>query len=126
MERREYPGPMSVTRILIANDLRSYREALSIALRELRPEVEVLESRMVYLDHEVRRLLPNVVICSEVTDLVRDRILHWIELYPNFEPQVTISSGGKQKVVDDIPLSEIVSVVDEASKLVRSVYGEPP
>ncbi len=83
-----------------------------MALRVLRPEVEVFESRMVHLDHEVRRLLPNVVICSEVTDLVKDRILHWIELYPNYEPRVTISSGGRQRVVEDISLSEIVSLVD--------------
>lgn len=113
-------GSMSVVRILVANDLLSYREALTIALRELRPEVEVFESRMVFLDHEVRRLLPNVVICSEVTDLLRDRILHWIELYPNGESRVTISSFGKQKTVEDIPLSEIVSLVDETDKLVRS------
>ena len=113
-------APMSIIRTLIANDLLSYREALSMTLRELRPEVEVFESRMVFLDHEVRRLLPNVVICSEVTDLVRDHILHWIELYPNCESRVTISNFGKRRVVDDIRLSDIVSLVDEADKLVRS------
>lgn len=110
---------MNVTRTLIATDLLSYREALSIALRELRPEVEILESRMVYLDHEVRRLLPNVVICSEATALVKDRILHWIELYPACQSRVTINSFGRQRVVEDIQLTEIVSLMDEAGKLVR-------
>lgn len=118
--RGKYPRSMSVIRTLIANDLRSYREALSIALRELRPEVEVFESEMLYLDHEVRRLLPNVVICSNVTNLVKDRILHWIELYPDCESKVTISSFGKQRVLEDIPLSDILSLVDEAGKLIRS------
>ena len=61
-----------------------------------------------------------MVICSEVTDLVRERILHWIELYPNCEPRVTISSFGKQRIVGDIQLTDIVSLVDEAGKLVRS------
>ena len=46
-----------------------------------------------------------------VTNLVRNRILHWIELYPDCEPRVTVSSFGQQKTVDDIQLTDIVSLV---------------
>ena len=111
---------MSTIRTLIATELLSYREALSMTLIELRPEVEVFESEMEVLNREVRRLLPNVVICSNVTSLVKDCILHWVELYPDCQPTVTISSFGKQRIVDDVQLSDIVSLVDEAGKLVRS------
>lgn len=47
-------------------------------------------------------------------------IRHWLELYPYCEPKVTISSLGKQRTVDDIQLTDMVSLVDEAGKLVRS------
>jgi hypothetical protein len=46
---------MGARRILVANELTSYRQTLAIVLRELRPHVEVFETSSEYLDGEITR-----------------------------------------------------------------------
>ena len=41
---------MGARRILVANELASYRQTLAIVLRELRPHVEVFETTSEYLE----------------------------------------------------------------------------
>ncbi len=63
---------MGTRRILVANELTSYRQTIAIVFRELHPNVEVLEVDPGTLDWEVARLGPDLVICSRVTAVVRE------------------------------------------------------
>ena len=65
---------MVARRILVANELTSYRQTIAIVFRELHPNVEVLEVDCETLDWEVARLGPDLVICSRVTAVVRERL----------------------------------------------------
>jgi hypothetical protein len=67
---------MGVRRILVANELTSYRQA--IAIRELHPGVEVFGAAPEVLDGEVARLGPDLVICSRVTRTVERRTTNWV------------------------------------------------
>ena len=71
-------------RTLIANEPRVYREVISDALMRLRPLiVEVfccVEADD--LDGDVARLGPHLVICSRLTESVRERCPCWVMLYP--------------------------------------------
>ena len=58
---------MDARRILVANELTSYRQTIAFVFRELHPGVEVLEADPETLDGEVARLVPDLVICSRVT-----------------------------------------------------------
>ena len=69
---------MGVRRILVANELTSYRQAIAIAIRELRPGAEVFEAAPEVLDGEVARLGPDLVICSRVTRTVERRTTNWV------------------------------------------------
>jgi hypothetical protein len=67
---------MEKMRALIANEPRVYREVISDVLMRLRPLIEVfccVEADD--LDREVARLGPHLVICSRLTDSVRERCL---------------------------------------------------
>jgi hypothetical protein len=64
---------MVASRILVANELTSYRQAIAIVFRELHPNVEMLELDPETLDWKVTRLGPDLVICSRVTAVVRER-----------------------------------------------------
>jgi predicted glycosyltransferase len=53
-------------RALIANGPAMYREVISAALRELRPDIEIFTAEPEDLETEFLRLLPRLVICSRL------------------------------------------------------------
>jgi len=79
-----------VTRVLVANEPRSYRQAIAAALQVVRPDVEVLVVEPELLDDEVAHAESDVVVCSEATQIVRARATVWVDLYPG---------GGRLSVV---------------------------
>jgi predicted nuclease with RNAse H fold len=101
---------MGVRRILVANELTSYRQTIAIVLRELHLNVEVLEVHPETLDREVARLGPDLVICSRVTAVVRERAANWIELYPECSSFSTFCIGGERRAMEDVQLSDLLSV----------------
>lgn len=108
---------MHTTRIILAIGLTSYREALAQVLQELRPNIEVFEAEEMDLDREVRRLLPDMVVCSKLTKLVEDRIPVWIELYPGCESKSVVCIRETRMEIEDIQLPDVLSTVDQASPL---------
>ncbi len=101
---------MGTRRILVANELTSYRQTIVIVFRELHPNVEVLEVDPETLDGEVERLDPDLVICSRVTAGVRERAANWIELYPECRPFSTFCIGGERRAMEEVQLSDLLSV----------------
>ena len=101
---------MDTRRILVANELTSYRQTIAIVFRELHPDVEVLEADPEILGGEVVRLGPDLVICSRVTAVVRETAANWIELYPECKPFSTICIGGEHTVMEEVDLSDLLSV----------------
>ncbi len=104
---------------MVACDLQSYRQALAAAFRELRPEVEVYEAEKEDLDREVERLNPDLVVCSRLTARVEARATSWVELYPNHGARSVVSVQGKRSIVEEIQLSDLLSIVDRTG-------GTPP
>lgn len=101
---------MGARRILVANELASYRQTLAIVLRELRPHVEVFETASEHMDGEITRLLPDLVICSRATYTVRQRVANWVELYPECKPYSTIYVGGQHRAKRDVQLSDLLAL----------------
>jgi hypothetical protein len=101
---------MDAKRILVANELTSYRQTIAIVIRDLHPNVEVFEVEPETLDREVARLRPDLVICSRVTSLVRDMVQNWVELYPDCEPFSTLCIGGERRALDDVQLSDLLKL----------------
>ena len=112
MLARGYHVPMRVKRILMANELASYRESIALAIRELRPDVEVIEADSSSLNQEELRLSPDLVVCSRATSVVRDHAPNWVELYPDYEAFSTVYINGEISTMDDVQLSDLLSVVD--------------
>ena len=103
---------MRVKRILMANELESYRQSIALVLRELRPDVEVIEADSGTLNQQVLRVSPGLVVCSRVTSLIKDRVPNWVELYPDCESLSTLCIGGESSTVDEVQLSDLISLVD--------------
>jgi hypothetical protein len=111
-----YHRRMNVTRVLVACELQSYRQSFAAIFRELRPDVEVFEVEAEDLDREVERLGPDLVVCSRLTARVEDRAPSWVELYPNFEAHSVVSVLGERSTVEEIQLSDLLSIIDRTER----------
>lgn len=58
-------------RTFLANEPRAYREVIAAALRELRPRIEVFITEPEDLDAAVLQRTPHLVVCSQLTEIVR-------------------------------------------------------
>ncbi len=83
-------------RVLVANDPGAYRDAISRALRIMRPEVEVLNVPPAQLDCEYARLQPALTVCSRLTSVVESGLSDWIEIYPDGVSVANFSAGGER------------------------------
>lgn len=103
-------------RVLVANDLRSYREAIGHVLRAVcGPPVEVFEVEPEGLDAGVLGLRPHLVVCSLATPCVRAGVPAWVELYPGHGSLSNVGfPGGEVEAVEGMDLGGILSVVEGA------------
>ena len=110
---------MHDARVLVACELKSYRQAIAAALRTLRPNVKVFETEEENLDGEVGRLAPEMVVCSQLTAVIEDRVPVWVELYPGYGAESVIGVGGERSTIGEIQLSDLLAVIDRAERLAQ-------
>jgi hypothetical protein len=111
-------GPRK-TLVLLANEPRAYRESIAQVFRQLRPNVEVMIAEPGELDDRVLRLAPEMVVFSEATGVVRDRVPVWVELYPGYGAESVIGVGGERSTIGEIQLSDLLAVIDRAERLAQ-------
>ncbi len=99
---------------LLGNEPRIYREALAEALRAFRPNVKLVVLEPEALDSEVKRLTPQLVVCSHLTRTVRGIPLAWVELYPEHKNLARARVGGQYWTIEDLKLAHLLSIVDRA------------
>jgi hypothetical protein len=114
-----YHPRMNGARVLVACELKSYREAIASAFRVLRPGVEVFEAEEEHLDREVERLDPDLVVCSRLSGRVEARAPNWVELYPGCGSRSVVSLRGERSTIEEIQLSDLLSIVDSTAQAIR-------
>ncbi len=108
------------TRLLMANEPYAYREVITEAVRDLRPDIEVMVVEPPKLDGAVEDFEPDIVICSSATKIVRSKVGIWVELYPELEAQSIVSIGGERSEISGIQLSDLISIVDGATQRISN------
>lgn len=99
-------------RALIANEPRTYREALFSALRRLRPQLEVNVVEPEALDAEVQRFHPHLVVCSRKGDIAKNGTLTWVTLYPDDQNLAEVFTPGGRATIVGIGFEGLLSVID--------------
>lgn len=107
------------TLVLLANEPRAYRESIAHVFRQMRPNVEVITVQPEELDECVLSLAPEMVVFSEATGLVRERVPVWVELYPEYGPHSVVGVGEERTTIEEIQLSDLLDVVDRAQRLAQ-------
>jgi hypothetical protein len=105
--------------ILLANEPRAYRETIAEVFRQLRPNVEVITAEPEELGARILELAPNMVICSEATGVVRERVPFWVELYPGYGPRSVVGIQGTSTTIEEIQLSDLLSILDRAGRVAQ-------
>ena len=105
-------------RLVVANDLRSYREAIAAAIQRLQPDVEVMVVDPADLADQVELWCPHMVISSVPVTRAGECPLCWVALYPAGKTQVVVTIAGQQTWARDIDLAELLAVVDCTAALV--------
>ena len=107
-------------RLMVANDPRSYREAIAPVIQRLQPDVEVMVVDPADLADQVELWRPHMVISSVPLARARGCPLCWVALYPARKTQVVVNVAGQQTWARDIDLAELLAVVDRTAALVGS------
>ena len=105
--------------ILLANEPRAYRESIAAVFRQLRPNVEVITAEPEELEARILELAPNMVVYSEATSVVRERVSVWVELYPGYGSSSAVCIEGRRTTIEEIQLSDLLSIVDRAERLAQ-------
>ncbi|HKH11463.1 MAG TPA: hypothetical protein VKA73_09990 [Rubrobacter sp.] len=102
---------MGTVRVLVANEPRSYREAIAVVLRAVcGPFIEVSEAEE--LDATALGARPHLVICSLATPAVREAVGVWVELYPGHGSLSNVGFHGEVSALEGMELPDIRSVVE--------------
>lgn len=89
-------------------------------VQRLRPAVEISVSDPQDLDRAISRVRPQLVVCSDLSDSIRARLLAWVMLYPDGENDVRCCIAGEERRSAGIDLSELLSVVDDVTRRVQA------
>lgn len=107
---------MESKRIVVANEPRSYREAMAVACRAVRPEVEVILAEPADLDAAIARLDPQLVLCSRLTEGLRAGSRAWVVLYPGGEARAMINVAGQCVTTGDIGFAALTALIDQTTR----------
>lgn len=121
----EEPRGTAKMKVLVALDeeYRTYTEAMAAAIREFRPNIEVVAIVGASEDMEaaVERVDPQMVICSPpVPENPVGERLALIELSPDSAQPTNFRVGERRWQSANPTLGEILSVVDETKGLSRA------
>ena len=108
---------MDKFRVVVLNEPRYYREVIASALSGFRPDIEVMTAGPELLGHELVRLDPDMVVCSNATSEIRGDGYAWVEIYRDEEPHAIAYIDGHSSVVTDIELDDLLSIIDRAEKV---------
>jgi hypothetical protein len=100
--------------ILVANEPAMYRGVLASELTLLRPGLPVAMVEPADLDMAVARIHPRLVICSQLTKIVRQHATASIVLYPDGTNRAILDVDGQQQELPNPDLSDLLVAVDAA------------
>ena len=100
--------------VLVANEPRSYRDTIVLALKALRPQAEVLAIEPDDLDAEVTRRRPDVAVCSQVSPTIEATVPSWVLLYPDGANMTVVSIAGERSMTASLALDDLADIIAPA------------
>ena len=105
--------------VLIAIEPRSYRQVIGQAIQALRPHMEVVLDPDT-LGAGVTRLDPDLVFANRPDNSAPTGRPAWVEFRPYEEPPARVCLAGRTWELEQVELSDLLSIVDEAEEITRT------
>lgn len=108
-------------RILVAVNPRIYREVIGLSLHQYRPDAEVLICPPEALDREIGRFGPHLVVLDDSDGATPNGLsgfLYRVEILLGASMDARISVDGQAREIKDICTEDLLTVVDEAEKMI--------
>jgi hypothetical protein len=102
--------------VLVANDPPLAREAIAIALHEVRPDIDTIAVDPAALAGDVARYRPDVAICSERNGTVEATVPSWVLLSAEGGNAAVTSVVGSRQDTDHLRFADLVALVDRAAR----------
>lgn len=99
-------------RILIALSMRLDREAMSRSLAIVRPTWEIHEVEPAVLDDTFSRIRPDVVICTEATEIIEEQAPMWFVLNPYGSYRCVVAAHASRTEEAQMTFPRIVEHID--------------
>ena len=107
--------------MLIAVQPRSYRQVIGQTIQALRPHIEMVVLEPSTLGARVTRLDPDLVFADRPDDAgVPTGRPAWVEFRPYEEPPARVCLAGRTWELEEVELSDLLSIVDEVEELSRT------
>ena len=108
---------MTTTVVLLTNEPRAYRETIAVALGMLCPDVTVIVAEPEQLDDYVVEYAPQVVLCSQLTQVVETQVPTWVVLYPDGSGAALVQIKGSRITMPNVELNGIVRLIAQADEI---------
>ena len=102
--------------VLVATDPPLAREAIAVALHQVRPDIDTIAAAPDALAGDVARYHPDVAICSERNCTVGATIPSWVLLSGGGSNAAVTSVGGSRHETDHLHFADLVDLVDRAAR----------
>ncbi len=109
-----------IVRILVAVEPCMYREVIALSLHQHRPDAEVLICPPEFLEGEIGRFGPHLLVLDDNGGIAPDgltEVLYQVEILLGVSMDARISVDGQAREVKDICTEDLLAVVGEAEKL---------
>jgi hypothetical protein len=106
--------------VIFAIEPRSYRQVMGEALRSMRPHLEVVVLEPGTLEAGVARLEPDLVFADRPASSSSGGPA-WVEFRPYEQPPARVWLAGRTWELEEVELSDLLSIVDEAEALSRTM-----
>ena len=107
---------MSTIQVLVANEPRVFREAIAVALQEVRPGIATVAIDPTDLATSIDQFHPDLTICSELISAVETEVPAWVLLYPDCEDCAITCVAGEQRKTNHLTLEDLVALVDRTAR----------
>lgn len=113
-------------KMLLAVEPRAYREAIGLAIANLRPNVEVSVAAPEDLISEVTRLVPTLVICGLPDSEASEEVAAWVELKSpqGYWQKATVRIRDHRFELANVQLDDLLFIIDRTAEAISA--DRPP
>jgi hypothetical protein len=107
---------MSRLLVLVANDPPLAREAIAVALHEVRPEIDAIAVDPAALSADIAHYQPDLAICSRRNVTVEASVPSWVLLDPDGGNAAVTSVVGSRQETAHLSFADLVAFVDQTAR----------